>query len=87
MVIALVHREGYTQRIPVARNPSLGNLGFLAKREKLKKSLLKLNHEIADMPDWTEEQIRARARRLSDLAVRAWPAISSSPSKENGTHQ
>jgi hypothetical protein len=63
LVIALVHREGYTQRIPVARNPSLGNLGFAVKREKLEKSLLKSNYEIADMLDWTEEQIRKRATR------------------------
>ena len=83
---SIKHTLGNLTLLTDARNPSLGNLGFSTKQEKLKKSLLKLNHEIADMPDWTEEQIRTRARRLSDLAVRAWPAISPSTSKGNGTH-
>ena len=28
-----------------------------------------------DMPNWTEERIRTRATRLSDLAIKVWPAL------------
>jgi hypothetical protein len=72
---ALKHTLGNLTLLTDARNPSLGNLDFTTKQLKLRKSLLKLNHEIADMPDWTEERIRARAVRLSDLAIKVWPAL------------
>jgi len=72
---ALKHTLGNLTLLTDARNPSLGNLGFAAKRLKLQVSLLKLNHEIAVMPDWTEERIRTRAIRLSDLAIKIWPAL------------
>jgi len=58
-----------------ARNPSLGNMDFETKRDALSRSLLKLNHEIADLPSWTEETIRTRAGRLTDLAIKIWPQI------------
>jgi hypothetical protein len=73
---ALKHTLGNLTLLTDTRNPSLGNLDFAAKQVKLRKSLLKLNHEIADAPNWTEERIRARAARLSDLAIRVWPALS-----------
>ncbi len=69
---ALKHTLGNLTLLTDARNPSLGNLGFSLKQEQLKKSLLKLNHEIADMPDWSEENIRKRAIRLSDLAIKSF---------------
>ncbi len=72
---ALKHTLGNLTLLTKARNPSLGNLDFATKRLELKDSLLKLNHEIADMEDWTAEQIRARANRLSVLAARLWPAL------------
>ena len=72
---ALKHRLGNLTLLTDARNPSLGNLDFAAKQVKLRESLLKLNHEIAEMPNWTEERIRTRAARLSDLAIKIWPAI------------
>jgi Protein of unknown function (DUF1524) len=52
---AVKHTLGNLPLLTDARNPSLGNLDFAAKQEKLRKSLLKLNHEIAEMPNWTEE--------------------------------
>jgi hypothetical protein len=72
---ALKHTLGNLTLLTGARNPSLGNLDFTAKQAQLRKSLLKLNHEIAEMPDWTEERIRTRATRLSDLAIKLWPAL------------
>jgi hypothetical protein len=72
---ALKHTLGNLTLLTDARNPSLGNLDFATKQVKLRKSLLKLNHEIAEMPNWTEERIRTRATRLSDLAIKVWPAL------------
>ncbi len=72
---ALKHTLGNLTLLSDARNPSLGNLNFSKKQVKLKDSLLKLNHEIAESPDWTEERIRARATRLADLAIMVWPAL------------
>lgn len=72
---AVKHTLGNLTLLTGARNPSLGNLGFGAKREKLKKSLLKMNHEIAEQPDWSEARIRTRAKRIGDLAVKIWPGL------------
>jgi hypothetical protein len=74
---AVKHTLGNLTLLTDARNPSLGNLDFNSKREKLRMSLLKLNHEIAEIPNWTEERIRTRATRLSDLAIKLWPALDS----------
>src|ERR1035438_4225228 len=72
---ALKHTLGNLTLLTDARNPSLGNLDFATKQVKLRKSLLKLNQEIAEMPNWTEKRIRTRATRLSDLAIKVWPAL------------
>jgi hypothetical protein len=72
---ALKHTLGNLTLLTDARNPSLGNLDFSKKQAKLRESLLKLNHEIAQMPNWTEERIRTRAIRLSDLAIKVWPGV------------
>jgi len=69
------HTLGNLTLLSDARNPSLGNLGFPFKREKLRQSLLKLNHEIAEEPDWNEKQITQRATRLANLAIKIWPDI------------
>jgi hypothetical protein len=45
----LKHTFGNLTLLTGARNPALGNLGFGKKRIALGKSLLKLNHEIADL--------------------------------------
>ena len=58
---ALKHTLGNLTLLTDARNPSLGNLDFGTKQVQLKNSLLKLNHEIGDMPNWNEDRIRARA--------------------------
>jgi Protein of unknown function DUF262/Protein of unknown function (DUF1524) len=71
----LKHTLGNLTLLTDSRNPSLGNLDFTTKQVQLTRSLLKLNHEIAEVPDWTEERIRTRASRLSDLAIKVWPAL------------
>ncbi len=63
-------------------NPRLGNRPFtvadpesgLSKREALRTSLLKMNHEIAAEADWGEPQIQSRADILAKRAVALWPA-------------
>jgi hypothetical protein len=72
---SLKHTFGNLTLLTNARNPSLGNLDFAAKREKLKSSFVKLNQEIAEFPDWTVERIRARAVRLSKVAADIWPGL------------
>lgn len=74
---ALKHTLGNLTLLTAARNPSLGNLGFNTKRAMLQRSLLKLNVEIADGPEWSEAEIRARALRLANLATAVWPGVTS----------
>jgi hypothetical protein len=74
---AVKHTLGNLTLLTRARNPSLGNDNFAGKKEKLKQSLLKMNREIAAMPDWSEGRIRARATRLSNLALKVWPGLAS----------
>jgi hypothetical protein len=76
---ALKHTLGNLTLLTEARNPSLGNLGFDAKREALGRSLLKMNHEIAEQSCWTEDSIRARATRLANLALKIWPGGADEP--------
>lgn len=76
---ALKHTLGNLTLLTDARNPSLGNLDFMIKREKLRASRLKLNYEIAEMEDWTAERIRARANHLADLAIMLWPTFIAAP--------
>jgi Protein of unknown function (DUF1524) len=77
---ALKQTVGNLTLLTHARNPSLGNQGFAVKREKLKHSLLKLNHEIAALSEWTEKEIQNRAERLARLAVGIWPGLTASSS-------
>ena len=63
-------------------NPRLGTLPFtvadqtvgLSKREALRTSLLRMNHEISANATWDEDAINARAEVLAKRAVRVWPA-------------
>lgn len=73
---AAKHTLGNLSLLTPARNPQLGKLGFDKKQERLRGSLLKLNQEIAAEPEWDEEAIKRRARRLAQLAVSLWPSAS-----------
>jgi hypothetical protein len=57
-----------------AMNPSLSNGSWAAKREKISKSLLAMNRDIADKSVWSETEIEARASKLADLANSPWAA-------------
>ncbi|MGH9553493.1 MAG: DUF262 domain-containing protein, partial [Terriglobales bacterium] len=71
---ALKNTLGNLTLLNGARNPSLGHQGFAVKRDKIAKSLLKLNHEIAEKTSWTESDIEKRGSRLAELAVKIWPS-------------
>lgn len=75
---SLKHTLGNLTLLTDARNPSLGNLGFAVKRDKLKNSLLKSNQLIAALPDWAEENIQTRGKSLADCAVKLWPGLATS---------
>jgi hypothetical protein len=55
-------------------NPSISNGSWSAKREKISKSLLALNRDIAENDSWAEVQIELRAAKLADVANRIWTA-------------
>ncbi len=74
----LKHSLGNLTLLTDSRNPSLGNVGFSSKREDLRKSLLKLNHDVADRATWSESEIQERGAALYDLAVKIWPGLSNS---------
>jgi hypothetical protein len=71
---ALKNTLGNLTLLNGARNPSLGHQGFAVKRDKIAKSLLKLNREIAEKTSWTESDIEKRGSRLAELAVKIWPS-------------
>lgn len=56
-----------------ARNASLSNRPFGAKRTELEKSLLVLNRDVARESDWTEALIKERGKRLATQAIALWP--------------
>jgi uncharacterized protein with ParB-like and HNH nuclease domain/predicted transport protein len=59
-------------------NSELSARPFTEKRDikgGFKDSHLRLNADLAKLDQWTEVEIQARAARLAELAVRAWPAL------------
>jgi hypothetical protein len=71
---ALKHTLGNLALLTATKNPELGNLAFDAKKEWLRRSLLKMNQDIAARSVWDETAIRERANFLCDLAIQIWPA-------------
>jgi hypothetical protein len=56
-------------------NPEYSNKPFCEKRDMTKgfrQSGLRLNRALADIEEWTQEQIRERARQLSEIALNIW---------------
>lgn len=72
-----VHTLGNLTLVTVPGNIVASNSGFPQKRDWLRQSLLALNLEIIDQPDWNEAAISARGTRIADLAVQIWPGIPS----------
>jgi hypothetical protein len=54
-----------------------GNEGWDYKRQRIGKSLLALNRDIADHDQWSEEEIRIRGEKLAESAHRVWPGLES----------
>jgi len=79
---ALKNSLGNLTLLTPSGNPRLGNKPFttvdpvvkISKREALRTSLLKMNHEIAEHEEWDEETILRRATLLATRAVELWPA-------------
>ena len=57
-----------------ALNPSISNGPWTAKREKIGKSLLAMNRDIAAETVWSETEIEKRAGTLAGVANRLWKA-------------
>jgi hypothetical protein len=57
-----------------ALNPSISNGSWEAKRDKISRSLLAINRDIAEKQSWSEAQIEKRAAKLAEVASRTWPA-------------
>lgn len=79
----LKHSLGNLTLLTPSGNPRLGNKPFtvpdddlgISKREALRTSLLRMNHEIAAQPDWGEDRIASRAEILATRAIALWPAL------------
>lgn len=70
---ALKHTLGNLTLLTSTKNPKLGNLAFEGKKDWLRRSLLKMNQDVALLDKWDEAAIRNRAATLSELATRIWP--------------
>jgi hypothetical protein len=79
---ALKNTLGNLTLLTPSGNPRLGNKPFttedaalrISKRDALRTSLLKMNHEIASHDEWNEERILERAEVLARRAIGLWPA-------------
>ena len=56
-------------------NSQNGNEGWGFKRERIAKSLLALNRDIAENEQWDEKLIRDRGEKLVDAANIVWPGV------------
>jgi hypothetical protein len=70
---ALKHTLGNLTLLTSTKNPELSNSGFERKKDWFRRSLLKMNQDIALLDEWDEAAIRKRADTLSDLAKQIWP--------------
>ena len=69
-----VHTIGNLTLVTQPLNSTLSNAAWDEKRETLAEhSVLFLNKELQDEPQWTEETIRARSRQLAKLISEVWP--------------
>lgn len=56
-------------------NSQNGNEGWPFKRERIARSLLALNRDIAEHDCWDEESIRTRGEKLAEAVDVVWPGI------------
>lgn len=67
------HRLGNLTLVTMPLNSSMQNQAFDAKRDRLAKSLMALNTNIAESAHWDEAAIGQRGAELAKLAVTVWP--------------
>jgi len=53
-------------------NPEMGNAPFQYKKQILAQSHFELNRSILSASQWTEQEIRDRAKEMADRAVMIW---------------
>ena len=64
----LLHTLGNLTILGPADNLAAGNKGFEDKRQYLKKSLINLNNDLADLEKWDAEECEERQRQLLEMA-------------------
>ena len=73
-VALYVNRLGNQALLRASNNSNVKSAGFPEKRRLYAKSPYRLTSMIADMTDWTPNQVAHRQRKLARLAFTAWPA-------------
>ena len=71
---SMIHTLGNLSLLTPPANASAGNANFEGKKMRLRDSLLRINSDVANSARWQETEIRTRAEKLANLAVRVWPA-------------
>lgn len=72
---SLCHTIGNLTLATPPLNASMSNDSFDEKRKRLGQSLLALNTEFQDLPNWDEQSIRSRAKRLAEKSIAVWPGL------------
>ena len=70
-----LHTLGNLTFITVPGNSAASNSDFAKKKKWLKKSLLALNLEIIEEPNWSESEIQNRSSALASIAIDIWPGV------------
>lgn len=75
----IVHTIGNLTLVNQKLNSAVSNSPWERKRaELLKHSVMTLNKELSDSPEWNEDTIRSRSRRMATLIAQCWPGPHSS---------
>jgi hypothetical protein len=70
---ALVHVIGNLTLVTGELNSAMSNAAWPTKRERLDKSVLLLNRDVKNVPDWDERAITDRGTALADMVLKRWP--------------
>jgi len=73
---AFTHRLGNMTLLRKIDNQKLSNGEWIAKRQTLRTSQLKINEELVKIDNWDVDSINARQTELADHAVKIWPLLS-----------
>lgn len=67
------HRIGNHCLVQKTENGAIGNKAWKIKQPILRKSSLKLTHEVGAYASWDKSTITDRQEKLARLAVSTWP--------------